>query len=76
MLRLPSGEGSSLDNERRDKLGVRAGHFYTRNEMSGIDFIQDLGLVMLIAAVAAWICQRIGLPLAGRTDRSPTGVIS
>ena len=31
--------------------------------MSGIDFIQDLGLVMLIAAVAAWLCQRIGLPV-------------
>ena len=55
--------GSSLDNERRDKLGVRAGRFYTRNEMSGIDFIQDLGLVMLIAAAASWICQRIGLPV-------------
>ena len=31
--------------------------------MSGIDFIQDLGLVMLIAAAAAWLCQRIGLPV-------------
>ncbi|HOW65545.1 MAG TPA: cation:proton antiporter [Candidatus Paceibacterota bacterium] len=29
--------------------------------MSGIDFIQDLGLVMLIAAAAAWLCQRLGL---------------
>jgi len=55
--------GSSLDNERRDKLGVRAGRFYTRNEMSGIDFIQDLGLVMLIAAATAWLCQPIGVPM-------------
>ena len=31
--------------------------------MSGIDFIQDLGLVMLIAAAAAWICHRISLPV-------------
>lgn len=31
--------------------------------MSGIDFIQDLGLVMLLAAAAAWLCQRIGLPV-------------
>ncbi len=31
--------------------------------MSGIDFIQDLGLVMLIAAAAAWLCQRIGVPV-------------
>ena len=31
--------------------------------MSGIDFIQDLGLVMLVAAAAAWLCQRIGLPV-------------
>ena len=31
--------------------------------MTGIDFIQDLGLVMLIAAAAAWICQRVGLPV-------------
>ena len=31
--------------------------------MSGIDLIQDLGLVMLIAAGAAWLCQRIGLPV-------------
>ncbi|HOX55624.1 MAG TPA: cation:proton antiporter [Candidatus Paceibacterota bacterium] len=31
--------------------------------MSGIDFIQDLGLVMLIAAAAAWVCQRAGLPV-------------
>lgn len=31
--------------------------------MSGIDFIQDLGLVMLVAAAAAWFCQRIGLPV-------------
>jgi CPA2 family monovalent cation:H+ antiporter-2 len=30
--------------------------------MSGIDFIQDLGLVMLIAAAAAWLCQRLALP--------------
>lgn len=30
--------------------------------MTGIDFIQDLGLVMLIAAAAGWLCQRIGLP--------------
>lgn len=31
--------------------------------MSGIDFIQDLGLVMLVAAAAAWLCQRLGLPV-------------
>ncbi len=31
--------------------------------MSGIDFIQDLGLVMLVAAAAAWVCQRSGLPV-------------
>ncbi len=31
--------------------------------MVGIDFIQDLGLVMLVAAVAGWLCRRIGLPL-------------
>lgn len=31
--------------------------------MSGIDFIQDLGLVMLVAAAAAWLCQRIGVPV-------------
>lgn len=31
--------------------------------MSGIDFIQDLGLVMLVAAAAAWLCQCIGLPM-------------
>src|ERR1051326_3554539 len=31
--------------------------------MSGIDFIQDLGLVMLIAAATGWLCQRIGLPV-------------
>ena len=31
--------------------------------MSGIDFIQDLGLVMLIAAAAAWLCQRLALPV-------------
>jgi len=30
--------------------------------MSGIDFIQILGLVML-AAAAAWLCQRIGVPV-------------
>jgi CPA2 family monovalent cation:H+ antiporter-2 len=30
--------------------------------MSGIDFIQDFGLVMLVAAAAAWFCQRIGVP--------------
>ena len=31
--------------------------------MSGVDFIQDLGLVMLVAAAAAWLCQRIGVPV-------------
>ncbi|MCC7519535.1 MAG: cation:proton antiporter [Verrucomicrobiae bacterium] len=31
--------------------------------MSGIDFIQDLGMVMLVAAAAAWLCQRLGLPV-------------
>jgi len=31
--------------------------------MSGIDFIQALGLVMLIAAAAVWLCPRIGLPV-------------
>jgi len=31
--------------------------------MSGIDFIQDLGLVMLIAAATAWLCQPIGVPM-------------
>jgi monovalent cation:H+ antiporter-2, CPA2 family len=29
--------------------------------MSGIDFIPDLGLVMLVAAAAAWLCQRTGV---------------
>ncbi len=31
--------------------------------MAGIDFIQDLGLVMLVAAAAGWLCRRFGLPL-------------
>lgn len=31
--------------------------------MAGVDLIQDLGLVMLIAALAGWLCQRIGLPV-------------
>ena len=31
--------------------------------MGGIDLIQDLGLVMLVAAAAGWLCQRIGLPV-------------
>jgi monovalent cation:H+ antiporter-2, CPA2 family len=31
--------------------------------MGGIDLIQDLGLVMLVAAAAAWLCQGIGLPV-------------
>jgi len=31
--------------------------------MSGIDFIQDLGLVMLATAAAAWLCQRPGVPV-------------
>ena len=31
--------------------------------MAGIDLIQDLGLVMLVAAFAGWLCQRIGLPV-------------
>lgn len=30
--------------------------------MIGFDFIQDLALVMLIAAAAAWVCQRMGVP--------------
>jgi len=30
--------------------------------MGGIDLIQDLGLVMLVAAVAGWLCHRMGLP--------------
>lgn len=31
--------------------------------MIGIDFIQDLGLVILVAATAGWLCRRLGLPL-------------
>lgn len=31
--------------------------------MVGIDFIQDLGLVMLVAAAAGWVCRRFELPL-------------
>lgn len=31
--------------------------------MVGIDFIQDLGLVMLVAAAAGWFCRRFELPL-------------
>lgn len=31
--------------------------------MAGIDLIQDLGLVMLVAAFAGWLCQRMGLPV-------------
>jgi monovalent cation:H+ antiporter-2, CPA2 family len=31
--------------------------------MIGIDFIQDLGLVMLVATAAGWLCRRLGLPL-------------
>lgn len=31
--------------------------------MIGIDFIQDLGLVLLVAAAAGWVCRRAGLPL-------------
>lgn len=31
--------------------------------MTGFDFIQDLGLVMIVAAGAAWVCQRIGVPV-------------
>ena len=31
--------------------------------MGGIDLIQDLGLVMLVAAAAGWFCHRIGLPV-------------
>ncbi|HVK58580.1 MAG TPA: cation:proton antiporter [Candidatus Kapabacteria bacterium] len=30
--------------------------------MGGIELIQDLGLVMLVAAVAAWLCHRMGVP--------------
>ena len=30
--------------------------------MESIDLIQDLGVVLLLAAAAAWICQRLGLP--------------
>lgn len=29
--------------------------------MQGIDFIQDLAVVMLVAGVVGWLCQRIGL---------------
>lgn len=29
----------------------------------GIDFIQDLGVVTLLAAAAAWLCQRLRLPV-------------
>lgn len=31
--------------------------------MPEIDFIQDLGLVVLVAAAATWICQRFGVPV-------------
>lgn len=30
--------------------------------MGGIELIQDLALVMLVAAVAAWLCHRMGVP--------------
>lgn len=29
--------------------------------MAGIDFIQDLAVVMLVAGVAGWMCQQVGL---------------
>ncbi len=29
--------------------------------MTGLDFIQDLAIVMVVAGLAGWICQRIGL---------------
>src|SRR5688500_10521570 len=31
--------------------------------MGGIDLIQDLGLVILVAAAAGWLCLRIGVPV-------------
>jgi len=31
--------------------------------MIGVDFIQDLGIVVLLAAAVAWLCQRLGLPV-------------
>lgn len=31
--------------------------------MIGVDFIQDFGVVVLLAAGVAWLCQRIGLPV-------------
>ncbi len=31
--------------------------------MVAVDFIQDLGVVVLLAAAAGWLCQRIGLPV-------------
>lgn len=31
--------------------------------MANVDFIQDLGLVMLVAAAAGWLCRRFELPL-------------
>src|SRR5512137_1376890 len=31
--------------------------------MHGLELIQDLAVVMLVATVAGWICQRIGLSM-------------
>lgn len=31
--------------------------------MTGIDFIKDLGVIILVAAAAGWLCSRLGLPL-------------
>ena len=31
--------------------------------MAGIEFIRDLAVVMLVAGIVGWICQRIGLSL-------------
>lgn len=31
--------------------------------MMGVDFIQDLGVVTLLAAAAAWLCQRLHVPV-------------
>lgn len=33
----------------------------TRNDMQGIDFIQDLAVVMLVAGLVGWVCHRLGL---------------
>ena len=31
--------------------------------MAGIDFIRDLAVVMAVAGIVGWVCQRIGLSL-------------